>query len=545
MKRGSSEKLTSDPGIQPASSFESRNRFSAFLAKRPCLQDALIWSIPALIAAALLHAFIIYHTPLAFWTHDSPSFIKFADELLSSGQFSLEAKRRWVYPIFLLVPHALPGPTLFWVKLLQTVLSLCSLIALGYIVRKTFAAWKLLIVPATLIYALHPHFFFYTGQVLAESLGLDLIILSIAGWTAWLDRADSPTRFSPFLLFLTPIALFLLTKPAHRFVWPGLIVAFFLSGSWRWLRWPHLAALVVLALLTMTVGTQSVGDRLLYASTFPLTQLQTSKHAEYKRAVADFVKEARAELPRFAFAGEKYSSFIARPSRYPRGGELWAELDHEHKALKFRLYRDLALEGVMHEPHLVLYIALQRVLGSHYSGVEMRRLQGKYLTYRLGRDRDLYKKPALFQRLYGLATNVAPNLPDLQQKLIPFPDSGFDRAITYYGTIVERWMRFLKPAPGVDTRNGLAMSQYRPTLLGILFMAGVVIAFFRPYRSTLGAWTLILAIYLILVFCVGSLNTRFLLPAEPLAILLLLLPLDALRRWWPAQFRHVTARSTA
>jgi hypothetical protein len=63
--------------------------------------------------------------------------------------------------------------------------------------------------------------------------------------------------------------------------------------------------------------------------------------------------------------------------------------------------------------------------------------------------------------------------------------------------------------------------------------------------STLGAWTLILAVYLILVFCVGSLNPRFILPAEPLALLLLLLPLDALWRWWPAQFRHVTARSTA
>jgi hypothetical protein len=74
-------------------------------------------------------------------------------------------------------------------------------------------------------------------------------------------------------------------------------------------------------------------------------------------------------------------------------------------------------------------------------------------------------------------------------------------------------------------------------VLGILLILGAVAAFFAPYRPTLGAWTLVLAIYLLLVFCVGSLNPRFLLPAEPLAYLLALLPLDILLRWFMARFR--------
>jgi hypothetical protein len=201
----------------------------------------------------------------------------------------------------------------------------------------------------------------------------------------------------------------------------------------------------------------------------------------------------------------------------------------------------------MHEPHLLLYIALQRILGSHYRGITTGRMQGRGLAARLAEDYDqLYdKRPRLLRKLYGVSADSTPDLERLQQSLSPFPDSGFDQWIAGYGTVVQTWMRFLKAAPNADTgRKGLEMSQYRPTLLGVSFIAGVVIAFFRPYRSTLGAWTLILAIYLILVFCIGSLNPRYLLPAEPLAILLLLLPLDALWRWWPAQFRHVTNQLT-
>ena len=290
---------------------------------------------------------------------------------------------------------------------LQTSLALGSVIAFGYIVRKTFAAWKLLIIPATLIYALHPHFLYYTGQVLAESLSLNLLVLSIAGWAAWIGRPDSPTRFPPFLLFFIPFALFILTKPSHRFLWPGLIVAFFLSGSWRWLRRPHFAALAGLALLTLTVGKEEQGLRLFYASVFPLTQLQTPSHADYKEAIADMVEEARAALPRYAFTDKKYKSFLAYPDRYPLAGDLWADLKKkDNRSLKDHLYRDLALEGITHEPHLMFYIALQRVLGSHLKGVEMARMRGSYLGERLALDYYYpelsEERPQLLRKLYGL-----------------------------------------------------------------------------------------------------------------------------------------------
>jgi hypothetical protein len=42
-----------------------------------------MWSLPALFLGALIQVYIIYNTPLAYWSKDSWSFLKLADELLS------------------------------------------------------------------------------------------------------------------------------------------------------------------------------------------------------------------------------------------------------------------------------------------------------------------------------------------------------------------------------------------------------------------------------------------------------------------------------
>jgi hypothetical protein len=515
----------------------SLRRLSDLLSHRPCLRDAILWSVPALLIGALLHLLIIYHTPLAYWSKDSWSFIAFAHKLLSFDDFDLDAKRRWVYPIFLVLPHALPGATLWWVKLLQAALTLSSVIAFGYIVRKTFVAWKFLIIPATLLYALHPHFIYYTGQVLAESLSLNLLVLSIAGWAAWIGRTHSSTRFSPFLYFFLPFALFILTKPSHRFIWPGLIAAFLLSGSWRFLRWPHLAVLAVMLILTPTVGKGEQGLRLLYTSVFPLTQVETPDHAGYKDAIAGLIKEARTNLPAYAFLDKKYKNFLEHPDRYPLGGSLWAELAQKgNRPLKNDLYKDLALEGIAHEPHLILYIALQRILGTHLKGVEMVRMQGDYLGERLAYDyyypEMSHEKPELLRQLYGWPGSEMPDLKMLHHELNPHPDSNFHQWIVRYGDAVESQTRFLRTVASAPVyKKGARISDYRPTVLGIFLILGAVSACFAPYRATLGAWAFALGIYLLLVFSVGSLNSRFLLPAEPLAFLLALLPLDILLRW--------------
>jgi hypothetical protein len=101
---------------------------------------------------------------------------------------------------------------------------------------------------------------------------------------------------------------------------------------------------------------------------------------------------------------------------------------------------------------------------------------------------------------------------------------------------LEAQTRFLKTASSEGPPDkAFRISNYRPTVLGILLILGAVAAFFAPYRATLGAWAFVLAIYLLLVFCMGSLNPRFLLPAEPLAYLLALVPLDVLLRWLKAR----------
>jgi hypothetical protein len=119
---------------------------------------------------------------------------------------------------------------------------------------------------------------------------------------------------------------------------------------------------------------------------------------------------------------------------------------------------------------------------------------------------------------------------DLKYRLAPNANSGFYKWITAYGNKLELQTRFLELAQINSLSEGIRLSHYRPTLLGILFLCGVVVAWTAIYRPILGVWVLIFAIYLLLVFCVGGLNSRFILPAEPFAYLLALLPFDVLFR---------------
>ena len=75
-----------------------------------CSSDlSLAWSVPALLIGASLRLMLLSYLPYAYWGSDSKSYFSFAHMLLGEGYVSLDEKRRYLYPIFMVPVAALPG----------------------------------------------------------------------------------------------------------------------------------------------------------------------------------------------------------------------------------------------------------------------------------------------------------------------------------------------------------------------------------------------------------------------------------------------------
>ena len=158
---------------------------------------------------------------------------------------------------------------------------------LAYVVRRTLVVWRLWIIPITVIYAGLPITLWCEHELLGDHLFYALLVWTFAGWVAWVSQ-DSPARARRlFWCFLVPFALFIITKPSGRFVWPGLLAGLVLLRAWRVFRWPQWVALLVVLAVTPTVGSNKQGAWLLYNAVYPLTQLDTPLHADYKAEIRE------------------------------------------------------------------------------------------------------------------------------------------------------------------------------------------------------------------------------------------------------------------
>ncbi len=509
------------------------------------VRDALRWAVPALIAGLIVRAMFLSFSPYAFWAADSQSYLMLPYRLFHGGEWVFREKRRWLYPILLIPAYGLPGSPLKWLAVWQHAFGLAAVLPLAYVVRRWFVAWKLWVVPITVLYVLCPMLLGYEHVVLAEFLLPALVIWTLAGWTLWIKRAEEGRcHLSAWWWMWVPLLLLILSKPQSRFFWPGLLIGLLFASFWKKLTKWQWASLALILAITLTVGKSSQGVRLAYSTLFSLTRLDTPLLADYKAEIRDLVEEARANLHRYYYADDKYKDFLQYPHEYPdtqAKRPLWFELGPKEEEDKQKIYKPLAMEALKSEPHLFLYIALQRVIGATSEGYDdggffEADFYAKAFQDRLGKFTE--KRPKMLYDLFDW--NKERELPDhaeFSEIVSPHPDSTAALALQKMSLVYD-WVARMTGPRGASGQ-GQEIHVFRPRVMGVLVLLGVTIGLCSPrWRELAGAWGLVALGYMVGVYLVGSAYPRFYAAAVPVIFVLAAVPLDMLVQFASARLNR-------
>lgn len=500
-----------------------------FARRHPVVMEALLWSIPALLFGAMLRILLTSYLPYAFWNADSRSFYVFTQKFMQHGWFSLGDKRRYLYPLLLLPISELPGGVLRWLPVFQHTFGLITLVPLAYVVRKTLVFWRVWIVPITVVYTGLPLILWCEHELLGDHLFFALFIWTFAGWVAWVTQTHAARAGRLFWVFLAPLALFIITKPHGRFVWPGLILGLLFLQAWKHLRWPQWVALCAVLVVTPTVGSNKQGAWLFYDAAFPLTRLDTPLHAEYKALLRDRVARFHQQLGTYYAVQEEEPYYFLRDPEKHSDSPLWQKLSHD-PVLKNKIYFDLALEAVKSRPDLFLYMGLQRVAfdanistyeTTHFDdGAFMKRSQEYY-------DDAVADEESPVRLAYALpAHGPIPGQEEFRHRVEPAPGSWAARSVravvNAYGTNLD-FLRYTDVGMGPHQ-----LSFVRPTFLGCWLVIGAALSLLPRYRRTLGVWMVLALIYTFGVYLISVVNIHYIAPVWPVFFVVLAIPGDVI-----------------
>ena len=98
-------------------------------ASSPLGVREFLWlCLPALVISLFVRAHFLWVTPQGYFGSDSRSYFHFSHELFIDGEFDLSPKRRWFYPIVLILLTPLPIASWYLVPILQHLLGLATIV---------------------------------------------------------------------------------------------------------------------------------------------------------------------------------------------------------------------------------------------------------------------------------------------------------------------------------------------------------------------------------------------------------------------------------
>ena len=495
--------------------------------------------LPALILGAILRFSYLAAVPEVFYGSDSNSYFVTAREAYTRHHFDLPAKRRFVYPLLLLLAPPVPFCTTAQVvAVVQHLAGLAMIFGVGWIAGHFVRRPNIWVPIIAFLPAIWPRMLYYEHEMICETLLLGVFIAAVAV-AAPREALANDRR----LIWFCMLALLIIAvKPAGRPIWFGLLVAAALITR-RPFRWPKLCYATVPAaiLFTLTSGSDSQGPWLFLSSTLPIVRAEGEPYAAERALLKPAIESARQDLPNYAFHQGPYKKMLGNSREDNALGEDYIKLVSDRKRFA-TVAQALAREAVIEHPFQYFVMVCKKIVSA---------VGDQHVQARL--------EPKRFWREQGESSRGRWEERPQEMRLIYEMDEPAYNA--FVAQRAERTLWFAKYTKDfdrlkwIDTKVGERGTSPRIhiQIMGWLALLGFAAALLpgRFTRSTL--LLLPLFLYLFIIYAIGDTVTRYIHPVEWIGFILIAIGLDTVldglvslyRRLRPAPVREASADSAA
>ncbi len=235
----------------------------------PALHEFLWFSVPGVLIAFVLRAWLTVVMPWGFYHPDTHDFLTSVYYLKAHHHWEIHGKTTFLTPMLYALAFFVPKvPALILIPLAQHLRGLLVVMMVGGLCRLWCVFWRWLIVPLTILAAVQPAMIFWEHTLLSESgFVFSAVALALAGtmfarWPGW-------TSFAGLLVGMFLVAA---ARPEGN-LWLGAGILATLIVYWgRWRReYAKILAAAVLALGMFSITKVSHSGLLLYSSLVHLT----------------------------------------------------------------------------------------------------------------------------------------------------------------------------------------------------------------------------------------------------------------------------------
>ena len=447
-----------------------------------------------ILFVGLFKVWLIFQVPICAFHNDSHTYLRTAKMFWEDWHIGIHPKRSFLYPTILTLLAPLPvrlSLTILWLQHLATLL--LPLITVRFLKEWT-VFWRWLAFPLVLAVGLNASILFFSHDMIAEALYVSVFWFFL--WKLW-QFISGPSLGRCERLLWTAILCVALRPDGKMAILMAFGAIIFFGRDWVRqfnfrskktvrLLLPTLACIGLWVAISKHVTQQGW---LFYSSVFPLTNLDSDLHQDYKKELKPFVKEWRSHLPDYP----ENQGVIQWLLINPKGesiGPLWDQLRSKGQNKKLHnVCRQLAVEAVLSHPWQFVKLLAYKL---HFTLLAERDYARKFLPEKIGDEwvDEMKAEPAYLPLLLGK-----------YQTWEKWQDDFFAQRGE---TLVSRTIAILE-------------SIFSPkwwSWAGILALMGWMMALLKE-RERLLFWLGSLVAYLFLTYTIGRGIPRYLLPFEP------------------------------
>lgn len=361
----------------------------------PNWKECVRLALPAVIVGTLIRLCFFVVSPETYLGDDSFSYMDAARTFYSEGEIEFEEKRRYLYPLLLLLTVKVPFiAPVYLMTLIQNTLGVLSIIPFVYVARWVLPNSRVMVVIASLVYATWYKNLNYEHEAIADSIFVFLVISFTASAIA---LSSGKYRKDPFLLFIFA-ALAVGTRPIGKLLWLAALffALLFAKNPRKWAKktW---APAVIGCLFFNSVGDSNQSSWLLLSSTLPLVPTEGRSYSHYHDTLSPYILEARKAGLEYPWIQDGVKKTLARklpPEEWttespedltvnwgdPISDALWQ--DQIRDSDRQKIYKGLARKGMIRRPlHFASFTMTKTLIAFEYNA-QTSNLEPGYLAER-------------------------------------------------------------------------------------------------------------------------------------------------------------------